>query len=220
MKPLPPRCYSRRSGVSDRWKFPIMRHMLRNSLAGSLLLMGLSIPLFGQVPAPFPRPAQPGGARVQPPVAAPGTAGQQPPVAAPPGPPAAPAATSPDGQPTESMLGASIYPSAQYLQSYDAGRGQRYYLFGSDAEFLQVVAFYRTALKQKGELIFDEPPVQMFEVGRFREETMAFAPSVTVKDYTWGGSQGYLNPKRGGTPERFRTIIQIVPAPAGAPKTP
>jgi hypothetical protein len=194
--------------------------MLRNSLAGSLLLVGLSVPILAQVPAPFPRPAQPGGSRVQPPVAAPGTAAQQPPVAAPQRPPATPVPSSPDGEPTESTLGASIYPSAQYLQSYDAGRGQRYYLFGSDAEFLQVVAFYRTALKQKGELIFDEPPVQMFELGRFREETMAFAPSVTVKDYTWGGSQGYLNPKRGGTPERFRTIIQIVPAPPGASKAP
>ena len=41
--------------------------------------------------------------------------------------------------------------------------------------------------------------------------TMAFPPGVTVKDYTWGGSQGYLNPKRGAEPARFRTIIQIVP---------
>jgi hypothetical protein len=55
----------------------------------------------------------------------------------------------------------------------------------------------------------------MFETGRFREETMAFPPSVTVKDYTWGGSQGYLNPKRGAKPARFVTIIQIVPAPPG-----
>ena len=29
----------------------------------------------------------------------------------------------------------------------------------------------------------------MFEVGRFREETMAFPPGVTVKDWTWGGSR-------------------------------
>ena len=40
---------------------------------------------------------------------------------------------------------------------------------------------------------------------------MAFPPSVTVKDYTWGGSAGYLNPKRGKQPARFKTIIQIVP---------
>jgi hypothetical protein len=47
---------------------------------------------------------------------------------------------------------------------------------------------------------------------------MAFPPSVTVKDYAWGGSAGYLNPKRGATPERFRTIIQIVPVPPGEPR--
>ena len=72
-------------------------------------------------------------------------------------------------------------------------------------------------LKQPGlgyDLVYDEPPVHMFEVGRFREESMAFPPGVTVKDYTWAGSAGYLNPKRGAEPARFRTIIQIVPAPA------
>ena len=73
-------------------------------------------------------------------------------------------------------------------------------------------------LKQRGELVYDEPPIHMFEVGRFREETMAFPPGVTVKDYGWAGSLGYLNPKRGAEPARFKTIIQIVPAPAGAPK--
>ena len=71
-------------------------------------------------------------------------------------------------------------------------------------------------LKQRGELVYDEPPVHMFEVGRFREETMAFPPGVTVKDYGWAGQLGYLNPKRGAEPARFKTIIQIVPAPAGA----
>jgi hypothetical protein len=71
-------------------------------------------------------------------------------------------------------------------------------------------------LKQRGELVFEAPAIHMFEIGRFREETMAFPPSVTVKDYTWGGSQGYLNPKRGAKPARFSTIIQIVPVPPGA----
>ena len=48
---------------------------------------------------------------------------------------------------------------------------------------------------------------------RFRDESMAFPPSVTIKDFTYGGSAGYPNPKQGGKPERFPTIIQIVPAP-------
>ena len=58
----------------------------------------------------------------------------------------------------------------------------------------------------------------MFDIAEFREESMAFPPSVTVKDYTWGGAVGYLNPKRGATPARFKTIIQIVPNLPGASK--
>ena len=55
----------------------------------------------------------------------------------------------------------------------------------------------------------------MFEIGRFREETMAFPPSVTVKDYTSGGSAGYPNPRRGTQPEHFPTVLQIVAVPPG-----
>jgi len=78
------------------------------------------------------------------------------------------------------------------------------------------VNYYRAMLKQRGELVYDEPPVHMFDVGRFREETMAFPPGVTIKDYTWAGSSGYLSPRPGGQPVRYRTIIQIVPAPRTA----
>jgi hypothetical protein len=171
----------------------------------SIAALVLSMAATAQVPAPFPRPGQAPAPKPVPP--APVTV-QQP----------APAAPAPTGEPTELTLGTPLYPSAQFIASYDAGRGQRYYLFGTEADFVQIVNYYKTALKQKGELVFEEPPVHMFEIGRFREETMAFYPSVTVKDYTWGGSQGYLNPKRGATPARFKTIIQIVPAPPASPK--
>src|SRR5215217_6824329 len=127
-----------------------------------------------QTPAPFPRPGQPPVAR--PPVAAPEA--PQPPV---------PPETA--GEPSEASLGVPMYPGAQFVASYDAGMGQRYYLFGTVADFAQIVAYYRTTLKQKGDVVFEEPPVHMFEIGRYREESMAMAPSVTVKDYTWGGSQ-------------------------------
>ena len=40
---------------------------------------------------------------------------------------------------------------------------------------------------------------------------MAFPPGVTIKDYQSDVSQGYPNPKPGGQPARFPTIIQIVP---------
>ena len=109
------------------------------------------------------------------------------------------------------MLGVPIFPNAQFITSYDAGRGQRYYLFGTNSSFADLVNYYRNVLKQRGELVYDEPPIHEFDVGRYREETMAFPPGVTVKDYTWGGAQGYLNPKRGAEPARFKTIIQIVP---------
>lgn len=121
-----------------------------------------------------------------------------------------------EGEPTEQMLGIPLYPGSQFIASYDAGRGQRFYLYGTTAGFAEIVAYYRTVLKQRGELTYETPPIHMFDVGRFREETMAFPPGVTVKDYTWGGSVGYLNPKRGAQPTHFRTIVQIVPAPLQA----
>lgn len=158
-----------------------------------------------QTPQPFPRPGDP--SRPQP-------APQVPPKVLPPQPSSAPEAAG--TAPTEQTLGLPVYPGAQFITSYDAGRGQRYYLFGATATFAEVVAFYRTALKQRGDLTFETPPIHMFDVGRFREETMAFPPGVTVKDYTWGGSEGYINPKPGAQPAHFRTVIQIVPPPAGA----
>ena len=68
-------------------------------------------------------------------------------------------------------------------------------LFASTASYADLVTYYKTALKERGNQVFDEPPTYMFEVGRFREETMAFPPGVTIKDWTWGGMTGYPNPK-------------------------
>ena len=57
------------------------------------------------------------------------------------------------GEPTEQSLGLPIHPGAQFIGSYDAGRGQRYYLYGINTDFAPVVAYYRTTLKQRGELV-------------------------------------------------------------------
>ncbi|HWF83834.1 MAG TPA: hypothetical protein VG222_03270 [Vicinamibacterales bacterium] len=150
------------------------------------------------VPQPFPRPGgQPSTPAPQPPPAAPSPRG--------------PATAQPDGAPTEATLGVPLYPGAQFIASYDAGRGQRYYIFGSPAPFVDLVAFYRNVLKQKGELVFDVPATHEFDIGRFREDTMAFPPGVTIKDFQTDVSQGYPNPKPNGQPARFPTIIQIVP---------
>ena len=151
-----------------------------------------------QQPArPAPTPSQPSA---PPPAPAPATAGK--------------ATAAPESAPGESQLGVQIYPGAQFLASYDAGRGQRYYLFGTTASFLDVVTYYRTALKQRGELIFDAPATHQFDIGRFREDTMAFPPSVTVKEFQSQVSQGYPNPRPNGQPARFPTVIQIVPVTA------
>ena len=161
-----------------------------------------------QTPQPFPKPGDP--ARPHP-----GPSSTQPPRGVkvlPPETQTAPAQAVP-GDPNEQTLGIPIYPGALFLTSYDAGRGQRYYLFGTNTDFAQLVAYYRTILKQRGELVYEQPPIHMFEVGRFREETMAFPPGVTIKDYTFGGSEGYLHLRPDAGPTRFRSIIQIVPAP-------
>lgn len=114
--------------------------------------------------------------------------------------------------PSEVTLGLPIYPGAQFIASYDAGRGQRFYIFGATAPFADLVSYYRTQLKERGNVVFQEPPTHMFEVGRFNDETMAFPPGVTIKDFSSGGSPGYPNPKPGAQPARFPTLIQIVPA--------
>lgn len=166
-----------------------------------LLLLAMNALLL-QTPQPFPKVAPP---NAPPPTQAPA----RPPAQL----PAQPA--DPQSAPSEATLGAPVYPGAEYLTSFDAGQGQRYYLFGTNAGFVEIVNYYKTVLKQRGELVYEAPGVHQFDIGRFREESMAFPPSVTVKDYTWGGSAGYLNPKRGAQPARFKTIIQIVPAPIG-----
>ena len=119
------------------------------------------------------------------------------------------------GEPSAASLGVTLYPGSQFIASYDAGRGQRFYLYGTSGSFVAVVTYYRQLLKQRGELVFEAPATQQFDLGKFREETMAFPPSVTVKDYQSQISQGYPNPKAGGEPARFPTIIQIVPSAAG-----
>lgn len=125
---------------------------------------------------------------------------------------------TPLAPPPEGSLGVPLYPNAQFVGSYDAGKGQRFYLYGVAASFADMVAYYRTTLKTRGEQLFETPGTHVFEVGRYREESMGFPPSVTVKDYTFGGSPGLPNPKSGAQPTHFPTIIQIVPPPTALPR--
>ncbi|MEX2663190.1 MAG: hypothetical protein WD227_14770 [Vicinamibacterales bacterium] len=179
---------------------------MRTSLSVALVLAGAVTVATAQVPLPFPKPGSP-ATPVSP----------LPPRTAPPA-DAPPAVAPPQdaGEPPEGSLGVMMYPAAQFITSYDAGKGQRYYLYGTMTPYAEIVQYFRNTLRQRGDEVFEQPPVHQFDLGRFREETMAFQPSVTVKDYTWGGTGGYLNPKRGAEPARFPTIIQVVPNPPGA----
>src|SRR5262245_50435491 len=116
----------------------------------ALLLVAVLTQQQTPVPKPFP---QPGSAQPAKPPAPPTSRPSQPPTAQPAPPPnSAPAANPDSGAPTESILGVPIYPGAQYLKSYDAGRGQKFYLYGSTASFVDLVTYYRERLKQRGEL--------------------------------------------------------------------
>jgi len=167
-----------------------------------------------QTPQPFPQAGESSPTRrVAAPSPQPVPAGVS--AQAPAGPVAGAAQTAPPSEPEGApSLNVPLYPTAQYLTSYDAGRGQRYHLYGTTASFADLVAYYRTQLRERGNLVFEEPPTHMFEVGRFRDDTMSFPPSVTVKDWTFGGSQGYPNPRRGAEPQRFPTVVIIVAPPA------
>jgi hypothetical protein len=110
-------------------------------IAAGLMSIALAATAAAQTPQPFPRP---GSSRPADPP--PATQPARPPVVAPP----ATSPATPAGPPTEATLGVQIYPGAQFLQSFDAGRGQRYYLFGTNTPFTDIVNYYRTVLKQRG----------------------------------------------------------------------
>jgi hypothetical protein len=208
------------------------------ALAAWLLFVSSAAAVAGQTTQPAPRqpdrgvlppqPATTSGAPARQPVpSTPASIGTAPATKAPavPSAPTTPSATAPatlatpakpaDAPPPESELGAPVYPSATFLGSYDAGAGQRYFLFGTTATYSQVIAFYRGALKAKGDEVFDIPPVWSFDTGRYREQTMVYPPSVTIRDHAGGPGRGYLHAAGGPEGQRFATVIQIVPPGPG-----
>jgi hypothetical protein len=170
-----------------------------SSMPGAAADSGQTLP----VPRPFPgsAPAKPTEPSPMPPTS--------PPTSAPPAPATPPVAANvpPDGLP--------VYPAAEFIDVFDAGSGQRYYLYGASAAYADVVAYYKNTLKTGGRELYRAPAMQQFDLGRFQEDSMAYPPSVVVKDYVWNGSPGYLAVS-GTTEKRFRTIIQIVPPTAAA----
>lgn len=185
---------------------------MRRLITLCAVLLAFGRPAFAQTPQPFPRP----GSSTRPAAPqAPASPAPVPPAPAPTTPAVAARIDANSAAPDAVTVWFPVYPTAHFIASYDAGRGQRYYIYGTTASFADLVTYYRAQLKERGDLVFGQPPTHMFEVGRFRQETMAFPPGVTVKDWTWGGSAGYPNPTRGAEPARFPTIIMIVPPPAG-----
>ena len=157
-----------------------------------------------QTPTPMPFPvgsstSKPPAKTTNPPAPAPTPTAAQ-------APPAAPQA----GAASASALGAPVYPGATPLEVIDVGQGQRIYLFGTNAPYTEIVAYYKNVLKSSGRELFKTPPMQQFDTGKFQDETMTFQPGVVVKDYTWNNQAGYLFVS-GSKEERFKTIIQIVP---------
>lgn len=118
--------------------------------------------------------------------------------------------------PTEDELGTTLYPNSTYLATFEAGGGQRFHLFGTNATFVNMVRYYRVILRDRGDAVFETPATHQFDTGRFRDDEMAFRPSVTIKDYTWNGSAGYPNPLPGADPPAFATIIQFTTSPPDA----
>jgi hypothetical protein len=185
---------------------------MKPRLTAALLAWACASPLFAQAPLPFPGAAAPPAEAPRQSRPAPAPPQVTPlPVAQPQG----TATTSPDSNgPAASTVVFPIFPGSKFLGSYDAGKGQRYYLYGTTILYEDVVAFYRAELKDRGDEVFTEPPTHMF-AQKFREDTMAFPPGVTVKDWTYQ-SKGYPNPRIGAQPERFPTVFMIVPPPPAA----
>ena len=162
----------------------------------AILFIATSVAIKAQtqpVPRPFPTPSS-----------AENSSSTQDPAASP---------TSTEDSSVAVALDVPIYPNASYLGAYDAGRGQTFHLFGTNVSFQEMVSYYSTLLDERGDRVFDAPASHQFDTARFRDDEMTYRPSVTIKDYTWNGSDGYLNPVPGAEPARYQTVIQIATAP-------
>ena len=177
--------------------------------AFALMFPGAAAAL-AQTSMPVPRPFPGAGTPVAGP-SAPTTPAPRP-ATPPPGPPARnqPAPPATPTKPSGPNLGnVPIYPSAEFLETLDAGSGQSYHLYGTNLPYADAVAYYRTVLKNGGREIYRSPGMHQFDLGRFQEDRMAYPPSVVIKDYAGPDSKGYLSVS-GTSEQRFMTVIQIV----------
>jgi hypothetical protein len=185
--------------------------MLRRALTIGVVLAAGSVaaaqnPPPTQQPPPVPRPF-PGAPTPPPPTSKPAET-----AAAPHGTATAP----PVRTPTQADLGgAPVYPTAEFLDSFDAGRGQRLLIYGVNMPYADIITYYRAQLRSAANReLMREPPMYQFDLGRFDEKTMNYPPTLVIKDHTWNGSEGYLQ-VNGTTEKRYKTIIQIIPSTGG-----
>jgi hypothetical protein len=185
------------------------------AIAAAVSLSAQSVP----VPRPFPGAGAPPQSSTAPPAPEPARQparpAQPPATSTPATTPATPPASADAAPASEDAPPADlpVYPAAEFLGAYDAGHGQRYYLYGTNVAYDAIVQYYRNTLRTGGREIFKQPLTRQFDLGRFDDDRMSFPPSVVVKDYTWNGSEGYLHVS-GTTETRYKTIIQIVPPPS------
>lgn len=190
--------------------------MVRLTLVLTMTALAVTTTLAQSVPVPRPFPgagAPPSGTSTPrtPPAAPPPAPTPAPPVETTPQPIATPAPPAAASGPE--IPGVPLYPTAEFLDTIDAGSGQQYYLYGTHAPYRDIVNYYRTVLRNSGREIYRSPGVYQFDLGRFNESRMAYPPSVVVKDYAESNPSGFLFVS-GTTETRFQTIIQIVPAEA------
>lgn len=175
---------------------------------GAVLMVAAAVTSSAQSGVPQPRPFP--GAPAPPASSSPPPASPQPPVAQKPSAPASTPTPAPVAAGPELPGVPPIYPTAEYLDAIDAGSGQRYYLYGTDAPFAEIVSYYRTVMRTGGREIYRTPGIHQFDLGRFSDDRMVYPPSVVIKDYAGGTTPGYLH-VTGTEEKRYRTIIQIVP---------
>ncbi len=112
-----------------------------------------------------------------------------------------------------SLAGVPPYQGAEFLGSFDAGRGQRLFVFGTNDDYAEVVRVYKTLFRKSGVEVSRTPRIQQFDFDRasFDSNTQQ-RPSVLVKDYAWPQPTDAYVHVAGTVEKRFRTLIQVIPA--------
>jgi len=113
--------------------------------------------------------------------------------------------------PQKPRSGCRFFPGAQFITSYDAGRGQRYYIFGTAGVVCRTRGLLSDRAQQKGELVYEVPATHEFDVGKYREETMGFRGRDESRTSVGDLARDIPILNRGRTACKISTLIQIVP---------